>query len=508
MDIRLEAAAWKAVAAEVAIFPVRPDALNGAAATALDGLSAGAGAALADLAARHEFKAKKGQWLEIALGAGKTPARAWLLGLGEKPLSREDALELGGATTRKLKADKLPSAAFAFDAALWGDAPAALAALALGAELGNYGFTKYLKKNPPKAKAPSIAFASPNGGAWTEADQGALSFAATQAKAVILARDLVNEPPDIATPEYLAQTALKIAEDSAGLVKARIYHPHECEKMGMNLYLAVGRAAAHPARFIRLDYDPPGAVYSAESPRKPEVIIGKGLTFDSGGLSLKPSDGMLTMKCDMSGAAAVLGTFSALAALKPGHAITGIIAACENSIDGNSYHLGDIIEGMGGITVEIHNTDAEGRLTLGDALTYAQKEAHAKRIVDLATLTGACVVALGDYTFGVMGNNEAFTTEVLGLAKAAGEDAWHLPLNAKLRKQIDSKYADLKNVGGRGGGALTAGLFLKEFVDDATPWVHLDIAGPAFGDEDRGHISKGGSGVGVLTLLQWLAPRG
>lgn len=465
------------------------------------------GTRLIDTIAKRDFKAKKGSTLELDLGPGASPAAYVVLyGLGANPApTAEELLELAGGAVRRARAAFARSTAILLDPALLGDEVWAAHYLGLGADLGAYVFDKYLTKNPPKTPVDKITLVTAGGAVSAELERS-LASARVRAGGVRLARDLVNEPPDVASPEFLAQTALKIADESGGLITATVLHPRQIQDLKMNLYWAVARGATLAPRFIRLDYTPAG--FTGE--RRPLTIIGKGLTFDSGGLSLKPTEGMVTMKCDMSGAAAVLGTFSTLAALKPAYPVTGLIAACENAIDGGSYRNGDIIEGMPldpagrGITVEIHNTDAEGRLTLADALTYAQREANAAKIVDLATLTGACVVGLGDFTFGAMANNASFGAQILDAAKAAGEDAHPLPLHPKLRKQLDSKYADLKNVGGRAGGAITAGLFLKEFVRDDVPWVHLDIAGPAFGDEERGHISKGGSGVGVLTLTEWL----
>ena len=232
------------------------------------------------------------------------------------------------------------------------------------------------------------------------------------------------------------------------------------------------------------------------------MLIGKGLVFDSGGLCLKPGTSMETMKCDMGGAAAVLGLFRTLSVLQPARKIVGIIAACENAIGGDAYRPGDVIPSKNGKTVEIINTDAEGRLTLADALAYGL-EFKPEYMVDLATLTGACVVGLGDFTVGAFANRDELRDKILGAAKAAGEDFWPLPLNKKLHGQLKSDIADLKHTGSRFGGAITAALFLEEFVD-GTPWAHLDIAGPAYAGKETGHLPKNGTGVGVATLAELL----
>jgi leucyl aminopeptidase len=244
---------------------------------------------------------------------------------------------------------------------------------------------------------------------------------------------------------------------------------------------------------IRLVYEPPGA-------RASIAVVGKGITFDSGGLSLKPADGMETMKTDMSGAAAVLGVMSALGSLGSKVRVIGIIPATENMPSGRAIKPGDVLKIRNGKTVEVLNTDAEGRLVLADGLSLAV-EAGVDAIVDLATLTGACMVALGKDIAGLMGNSDEWISQVRDAADRAGEKVWPLPLPREYRKQIDSDIADIKNVAGRHGGALTAGLFLAEFVGDV-PWVHLDIAGPARADSDDGYTPKGGTGVGIRTVLE------
>jgi leucyl aminopeptidase len=367
-----------------------------------------------------------------------------------------------------------------------------------GLHLGAYRFDHYQaedQRKRPRVESVSIVLA-----AGQAQPHLALAQAEIVASAVNRARDLVNEPPSALTPAALADYARELAKTEG--LECQVLGPKECEKHKMGLFLAVSRGSTEEPRFIHLIYRPKG-----KSARRRIALIGKGVTFDSGGLSLKPSAGMLDMKADMAGAAAVLGTMSAVARLGIKAEVHGIVAATENMISGSAYKLGDVIVGMGGKSVEIHNTDAEGRLTLADALSYAEQLVQPDEVIDLATLTGACVVALGPHHAGVMGNDNALIEHFLGAARRVGELAWKLPLPKKLRPMLESKIADMKNVGERWGGALTAGLFLKEFIGD-TSWLHVDIAGPAYADKAEGHVPQGGTGYGVAALLEHLGTRG
>ncbi len=374
--------------------------------------------------------------------------------------------------------------------------------LALGALSGVYAFDKYKaeaqKKNKKTLPASLTIF-----GFGADAPSPALGKRAAQrgeilATAVNAARDLVNEPAETMTPQIYAAEAKRWGKSAGFSVKVETEAQIRRRKMG--LFLAVARGSKNPPVLVTMTHDPAGAK------GKPIVLVGKGLMYDSGGYSLKPSASMETMKCDMSGSAAVLGAMIALAKLGVKKKVIGVVAACENMIGGGAYRVGDIFTGMNGKTVEVLNTDAEGRLTLADALTYADGF-KPDFVVDLATLTGACVVALGEETTGVFSPDDAFAESVLGAFHRAGEDGWRLPLNPRLKKLIKSKIADLKNVGGRWGGAITAGLFLQEFTN-AKRWAHLDIAGPAFHGSASGHMPAGGSGVGVATLVELIDPSG
>jgi leucyl aminopeptidase len=281
----------------------------------------------------------------------------------------------------------------------------------------------------------------------------------------------------------------------------QVFERADCRKMGMGAFLGVAAGSEQPPKFIHLTYTPKGRS------RRRVAVIGKGITFDSGGLDLKTAEGMLRMKDDMSGAAAVLGIMKALPQLRPALEVHGLIAATENMPSGTATRPGDVLRAMNGTTIEIGNTDAEGRLTLADAICYASQKVGAEEIIDMATLTGACVVALGPLCSGLFANDQALADRLLAAAETAGERVWQLPLIEEYRENLKSDVADLNNVGPRGGGAITAGLFLKEFAGDK-PWAHLDIAGPAFIEKDTPLAPKGATGYAVRTILTYLIEAG
>jgi leucyl aminopeptidase len=294
----------------------------------------------------------------------------------------------------------------------------------------------------------------------------------------------------------LARRAAEIAED--GGLGLRVMERAECAKMGMGAFVGVAQGSEEPPKFIHLTYTPKGR------PRRRVVLIGKGITFDSGGLDLKTADGMLRMKDDMSGAAGVLGIFQALPQLRPPVEVHGLIAATENMPSGTAQRPGDIVRAMNGLTIEIGNTDAEGRLTLADALAYAVREIKPDEMVDMATLTGAVVIALGQGLSGVMASDDALATRLLAAAETAGERMWRLPLHEEYKDGLKSEVADLNNISSqRGAGAIVAGLFMREFTE-GVPWAHLDIAGTAFTERELPLGPKGATGVGVRTLLGYL----
>ena len=352
--------------------------------------------------------------------------------------------------------------------------------LTMGAFIADYKFDKYKSEKKDKHIKEVYVQANENGVKKAEKIAAAMTFA----------RNLANEPAQFATPSELAN----IAQDFSGL-ETKIYDKEECEKMGMGAFLAVGQGSIHEPKFIHMKY-------TCDNPKKRIAIIGKGICFDSGGLDIKPASSMLTMKDDMSGAACVLGIMSIIREFNPQVEVHGIIAACENMPSGKAYKPGDIVTAKNGKTIEIDNTDAEGRLTLADALCYAC-ELGVDEVIDLATLTGACMVALGTHASGIMGNDENLVHALIDTAKRNGEKFWELPLWEEYFDSLKSEIADMKNSGARWGGASAAGVFLQKFVKDVK-WAHIDIAGTAFLDKPQKEFIAGATGAGVRTLLGYI----
>ncbi|WMM24445.1 leucyl aminopeptidase [Tissierella sp. MB52-C2] len=308
---------------------------------------------------------------------------------------------------------------------------------------------------------------------------------------IFLARDLINEPAIVMTPKELA---IRAKEELSPLgVEVEVFGEEKIEELGMKSFLAVSKGSANEPQFIIMKWN------GNKASKEKLALVGKGLTYDSGGYSIKPSEGMATMYVDMAGSGVVIGAMKSIAKSKLNKNVVAIVAACENLISGEAYKPGDIIGSMAGKTIEVLNTDAEGRLTLADALYYAATIEKADKIVDVATLTGACIIALGSIYTGAITNNEEFMSEVEKASKKAGEPVWQLPSNDEYRDLIKGTTGDLKNVGGRQAGTITAGLFLEEFVNDI-PWVHLDIAGTSYLPAGTGYLPKGATGVSVKTL--------
>ena len=348
----------------------------------------------------------------------------------------------------------------------------------LGAFIADYKFDKYKSE---KKKGIEEVYVSANIDGVKKAEKIAI--------AMKFARNLANEPAQFATPAELAN----IAQDFG--LETKIYDKEECEKMGMGAFLAVGQGSINEPKFIHMKY-------TCDNPKKRIAIIGKGICFDSGGLDIKPASSMLTMKDDMSGAACVLGVMSIIKEFNPQVEVHGIIAACENMPSGKAYKPGDIVTAKNGKTIEIDNTDAEGRLTLADALCYAC-ELGVDEVIDLATLTGACVVALGTHASGIMGNDETLVHNLIDTAKRSGEKFWELPLWEEYFDSLKSDIADMKNSGARWGGASAAGVFLQKFVKDVK-WAHIDIAGTAYLEKAQKELIAGASGAGVRTILNYI----
>jgi leucyl aminopeptidase len=434
------------------------------------------------------FEAKPGQ-VQIAEGGnGRVRTLTAIAGLGkEAELDINTLRRVGAAVARAVKKNAVVAVPLLEDLPDTLDAPAAVQAFVEGIVLGAYSFDRYKSDAKPSAIAKVVLVGS-GGRAWTQA----ATTGAAIAEAVNWARDLVNEPGGSLTPTELAKAASAMAR-RAGL-KVTVHDEAAIKRMKLGGLLGVNRGSAQPPRFVELTYEPAGRATGTLA------LVGKGITFDSGGLSLKTGQGMMTMKCDMGGAAAVIGAMSVLPVVKPRVRVRAFVPMTDNMTGADATRPGDVLRIRNGKSVEVLNTDAEGRLILADALSLAS-EAEPDAIVDLATLTGACMVALGPSIAGLMGDGE-WISQVREAADRAGERVWPLPLPPDYRKQLDSPVADMKNIGGQYGGSLTAGLFLKEFVTDGIPWAHLDIAGPAFLDAEDGENPKGATGFGVRLLVE------
>ncbi|MEJ7844641.1 MAG: leucyl aminopeptidase [Acidimicrobiales bacterium] len=386
----------------------------------------------------------------------------------------------------------------------------ALGAVVEGVALGAYAYTAQRSKAPDDRLASVVVVGSPLA---SKPATAVIARAEAVVAGVALARDLVNEPGGSLTPAAFAERARAVAAEADG-VAVTVHDEAAIEALGLGGLVAVNRGSTLPARFVELSYTPAKVKRGTAA----VALVGKGITYDSGGLSLKSHEGLTTMKCDMAGAAAVLGAFSAMAGAGVAVPVKGYLPLTDNMPGGDATRVGDVIRHVDGSTTEVLNTDAEGRLVLADALAVATGKAAVKggrkpkavdapaAVVDLATLTGAAIVALGAKIAAVLGNDEAWITQVRAAADRAGEPLWPLPLRDEERPLLDSKVADRKNIGNRHGGALTAGLFLRDFVADGVPWAHLDIAGPAFNEgSDDGEVPTGGTGYGVRTLLALLS---
>lgn len=363
-----------------------------------------------------------------------------------------------------------------------------------GVVLGLYQYTNFKTVDKEKNKDVKEFVIVEEGEDTSNVIRSAAESAVIITKAVYFARDMVSAPGNEMTPTAMAGEARKIAARKN--VKLRVLDERKLKKVGMNALLGVAKGSTEPARFIVLEYS------GGTQADHPVVLVGKGLTFDSGGISIKPAEKMDEMKTDMAGGAAVMGAIMAAADLRLPVNVIGLIPATENLPGGRAYKPGDILKSLSGKTIEVISTDAEGRLILADALTYAERFKPAA-IIDLATLTGACVIALGDLVIGMLGTDDDLKQKIRDAADTTGERVWELPMWEDYHELIKSDVADFKNTGGRPGGAITAAAFLSKFIGKS-PWVHLDIAGPAWLTKDRSYIPKGATGVGVRLLVQFL----
>ena len=363
-----------------------------------------------------------------------------------------------------------------------------------GVALAAYEFRKYKSVNgEPRPKVESVRLIA-DGDKSREAFAEGARRGDIFARATCFTRDLVNEHPEVCTPRFLAQRSQETVKGMRDM-SIKVIDGNQARKLGMGGLIGVSLGSDEPPRFVHMTYKASGA-------KKTIAVCGKGITFDSGGLCIKPADGMLNMKDDMSGAAAVIGVFQALREFKPKVNVHGIFAATENMPGDGAYKTRDVLRAMNGKTMEIINTDAEGRVVLSDALSYASR-LKPDQIIDLATLTGACVVALGPEISGIFGTDPSLVNALIASGRSTGEKMWQLPLDDDYFDMIKSEVADMKNSGGRWGGSITAALFLKEFVDPGIPWAHVDIAGPALVETSKPYLPAGGTGVMVRTLLRY-----
>lgn len=426
------------------------------------------------------FKGKFGETYLLPT-YGKEPFRKVLvLGLGKKeefnPNKLREAVAKAIKKAMQMEAKKV---AFSLDGIEFDYSEQ----FTMGALIADYSFDKYKSEGVKERENKKVKEL------YVQANPALVNKSEIIAAAMSFARNLSNEPAQFATPSELAAIATDLG------LETKIYGKEECEKMGMGAFLAVGRGSIEEPRFIHMKYQ-------VDNPKKRIAIIGKGICFDSGGLDIKPASSMATMKDDMSGAAAVLGIMSVIKEFHPQVEVHGIIAACENMPGSKAYKPGDILTAKNGKTIEVDNTDAEGRLTLADALCYAC-ELGVDEVIDMATLTGACMVALGTQAAGIMGNDEELIKKLIDTAERSGERFWQLPLWEEYFEGLKSDVADMKNSGNRWGGASSAGVFLQKFVKDVK-WAHIDIAGTAFLEKPQKELIAGGTGAGVRTLLNYI----
>jgi len=445
-------------------------------------------------AATGDFTGKEGQTILFYLPpikGHKEGRRALVVGLGKEKPDAELIRKAAGTAVCQIGKTKARASVVRLPEKSGLGMAELVECLAEGFILGSYRFRKYKTAKDPEENGPQLASAtlavSP-----TAAVQGALLRGVTAAAAATLARDMANEPGNHWTPTHFANEAKKIAK--AGGLKVSVLGKAEMQELGMGGILGVSQGSAQPPTLTILEY--------RVSPKAPTLLlVGKGLTFDSGGISLKPSAGMEEMKYDMSGGAAVLATMQAVAREKPAKLnVVAMIPSSENLPGPTALKPGDVITHYNGKSVEVVNTDAEGRLILADALAYGVEKYKPAAVIDIATLTGAVIIGLGHHRTGLLANDDKLCDKVLAAGEAAGEPLWRLPLGPEYRKQLKSSVADLKNVDKRDGGTILGAAFLQEFVGK-TPWAHLDIAGTAWNFTEKSYVPKGPSGIGVRTLL-------
>ncbi|OIW18629.1 hypothetical protein TanjilG_13381 [Lupinus angustifolius] len=452
------------------------------------------GGLLAEASFEEDFSGKVGQSTVLRI-TGLGSKRVGLIGLGQSALTPSDFKAFGEVFATAAKSAQAANAAIVLASSEGLSAQSKLSsayAIASGVVLGIFEDNRYRSES----KKPTLTSVDIIGlGSGPELDKK-LKYARDVSSGIILGRELVNSPPNVLTPAVLAEEASKIASTYSEVFTATILNAEQCKELKMGSYLGVAEASANPPHFIHLRYKPPSGPINVKL-----ALVGKGLTFDSGGYNIKTGPGCLIelMKFDMGGSAAVFGAAKALGQIKPlGVEVHFIVAACENMISGTGMRPGDIVTASNGKTIEVNNTDAEGRLTLADALVYACNQG-VEKVVDLATLTGACAVALGPKIAGVFTPNDDLAKEVLQASEVSGEKLWRMPLEESYWESMKSGVADMKNSGSRQGGAICAALFLKQFVNEKVQWVHIDMVGPVWSYKKRS-----ATGFGVATLVEWV----
>ncbi|XP_004507738.1 leucine aminopeptidase 1-like [Cicer arietinum] len=452
------------------------------------------GGLLAEASSEEDFSGKVGQSTILRI-AGLGSKRVGLIGLGQSPSTTALFKGLGEAVVAAAKSAQASNVAIVLASSEGLSSQSKLStayAIASGAVLGLFEDQRF-KSESKKPALRSIDIIGLGTGPELEKK---LKYAGDVSSGIIFGRELVNSPANVLTPGVLAEEASKVASTYSDVFTAKILDAEQCKELKMGSYLGVAAASANPPHFIHLCYKPPSGPVNVKL-----ALVGKGLTFDSGGYNIKTGPGcsIELMKFDMGGSAAVLGAAKALGQIKPlGVEVHFIVAACENMISGTGMRPGDVVTASNGKTIEVNNTDAEGRLTLADALVYACNQG-VEKIVDLATLTGACVVALGPSIAGVFSPNDELVKEVLEASEVSGEKLWRLPLEESYWESMKSGVADMVNTGGRQGGSITAALFLKQFVDEKVQWMHIDMAGPVWNDKKRS-----ATGFGIATLVEWV----
>ncbi len=446
------------------------------------------GGVLTSLIETGEFTGKSGESAYVHSTGDMKARRLLLLGAGKREeFTADNVRRMAGTAARTLRGKKVRTFAFLrrSDLAVTESAQAATE----GALLALFEPDKYHTNDKTENHLDQMILAT-NGDSNDDAKAG-IERGRIIAEAANFGREVINEPSNIMTPTELARQAEEVAK-SYGL-ELDVLEESQMKELGMGSLLGVAQGSAEPAKLIVLSYTP--KTKSDET----VAIVGKGITFDTGGISIKPADGMEKMKYDMAGGATTIAAMRAIAQLKPSVNVLGIVPATENMPGGRAQRPGDVVRAMTGKTIEVINTDAEGRLVLADAVAYARK-LGATKIIDLATLTGAVSIALGDVYVAILGNNQEWINTVIAAAKKSGEKFWQLPLDKEYREQIKSEIADIKNIGGRKAGTITGAYFIREFVED-TPWVHLDIAGTAWNESNKPYLAVGPTGVCVRTLV-------